>query len=126
MIRRPPRSTRTDTLFPYTTLFRSWRIGRRRAGRGSGDARLSTAESRPDHHRLTGMASLHIHRLLDHPGMIDTVAGWIDAEWGAFSGRTLDRTRTRFTEDAAEALPRSYVALDGAGDRKRVESGKRV
>src|SRR3546814_12596144 len=29
MIRRPPRSTRTDTLFPYTTLFRSegFRIG---------------------------------------------------------------------------------------------------
>src|SRR3546814_16825112 len=26
MIRRPPRSTRTDTLFPYTTLFRSNRI----------------------------------------------------------------------------------------------------
>src|SRR3546814_5583233 len=25
MIRRPPRSTRTDTLFPYTTLFRSFR-----------------------------------------------------------------------------------------------------
>src|SRR3546814_7174186 len=25
MLRRPPRSTRTDTLFPYTTLFRSWR-----------------------------------------------------------------------------------------------------
>src|SRR3546814_12107304 len=24
MIRRPQRSTRTDTLFPYTTLFRSW------------------------------------------------------------------------------------------------------
>src|SRR3546814_2307166 len=27
MIRRPPRSTRTDTLFPYTTLFRSAYIG---------------------------------------------------------------------------------------------------
>src|SRR3546814_11204770 len=27
MIRRPPRSTRTDTLFPYTTLFRSRRRG---------------------------------------------------------------------------------------------------
>src|SRR3546814_4735857 len=26
MIRRPPRSTRTDTLFPYTTLFRSNRM----------------------------------------------------------------------------------------------------
>src|SRR3546814_20630229 len=28
MIRRPPRSTRTDTLFPYTTLFRSPRRSR--------------------------------------------------------------------------------------------------
>src|SRR3546814_8247871 len=27
MIRRPPRSTRTDTLFPYTTLFRSRLFG---------------------------------------------------------------------------------------------------
>src|SRR3546814_1261526 len=27
MIRRPPRSTRTDTLFPYTTLFRSRMVG---------------------------------------------------------------------------------------------------
>src|SRR3546814_7175061 len=37
MIRRPPRSTRTDTLVPYTTLFRSagHRPGRRRAGRRS-------------------------------------------------------------------------------------------
>src|SRR3546814_20361002 len=26
MIRRPPRATRTDTLFPYTTLFRSGRV----------------------------------------------------------------------------------------------------
>src|SRR3546814_15669290 len=32
MIRRPPRSTRTDTLFPYTTLFRS--AGHRRTGPG--------------------------------------------------------------------------------------------
>src|SRR3546814_7962233 len=34
MIRRPPRSTRTDTLFPYTTLFRS--IERTRLIRGPG------------------------------------------------------------------------------------------
>src|SRR3546814_10907062 len=34
MIRRPPRSTRTDTLFPYTTLFRS--IGRYRTMRAPG------------------------------------------------------------------------------------------
>src|SRR3546814_18410745 len=30
MIRRPPRSTRTDTLFPYTTLFRSFYNGHSR------------------------------------------------------------------------------------------------
>src|SRR3546814_20439579 len=29
MIRRPPRSTRTDTLFPYTTLFRSHQVAGR-------------------------------------------------------------------------------------------------
>src|SRR3546814_1554406 len=33
MIRRPPRSTRTDTLFPYTTLFRSG-LGHARPGSG--------------------------------------------------------------------------------------------
>src|SRR3546814_20619407 len=43
MIRRPPRSTRTDTLFPYTTLFRSrhrsalhQRAGARQAQCGAG------------------------------------------------------------------------------------------
>src|SRR3546814_8131727 len=35
MIRRPPRATRTDTLFPYTTLFRS-----NAAGTGRNDDRL--------------------------------------------------------------------------------------
>src|SRR3546814_3816831 len=45
MIRRPPRSTRTDTLFPYTTLFRSaasrrrHRRGRRRGREGAGRRR---------------------------------------------------------------------------------------
>src|SRR3546814_13584106 len=33
MIRRPPRSTRTDTLFPYTTLFRSPNLRRSRLDR---------------------------------------------------------------------------------------------
>src|SRR3546814_3964089 len=53
MIRRPPRSTRTDTLFPYTTLFRSSAQGallvsplcRRAAGSSGSGAR------RPDHPR---------------------------------------------------------------------------
>src|SRR3546814_6575778 len=35
MIRRPPRSTRTDALFPYTTLFRSRASAPRRRGRAA-------------------------------------------------------------------------------------------
>src|SRR3546814_7421529 len=41
MIRRPPRSTRTDTLFPYTTLFRSRLPDGRPGGDAAGTARLS-------------------------------------------------------------------------------------
>src|SRR3546814_17959229 len=40
MIRRPPRSTRTDTLFPYTTLFRSKSRIPRKPGR-TGDNRVT-------------------------------------------------------------------------------------
>src|SRR3546814_2293364 len=39
MIRRPPRSTRTDTLFPYTTLFRSAVGAGRARARSAGDRR---------------------------------------------------------------------------------------
>src|SRR3546814_19372971 len=46
MIRRPPRSTRTDTLFPYTTLFRSQRVGGRGSLAGIGHGR-QTAAPRP-------------------------------------------------------------------------------
>src|SRR3546814_15318959 len=39
MIRRPPRSTRTDTLFPYTTLFRSHELVQRPVHLGGSDRR---------------------------------------------------------------------------------------
>src|SRR3546814_9957026 len=71
MIRRPPRSTLTDTLFPYTTLFRSalWSLAARRRSRCKSGARgvVSTTHStrrnhahdhrtRPDRHRHDGAA----------------------------------------------------------------------
>src|SRR3546814_4949902 len=43
MIRRPPRSTRTDTLFPYTTLFRSLRRVGKKEERSMLLARLTLA-----------------------------------------------------------------------------------
>src|SRR3546814_12473448 len=46
MIRRPPRSTRTDTLFPYTTLFRSCATGGpRRAAAVAARPLLSSGEA---------------------------------------------------------------------------------
>src|SRR3546814_10396547 len=51
MIRRPPRSTRTDTLFPYTTLFRS--AAERRALRRLGPVRGLTAGQSGDRIELS-------------------------------------------------------------------------
>src|SRR3546814_13069843 len=45
MIRRPPRSTRTDTLFPYTTLFRSPNIGALRALKAAGASVVGVVDS---------------------------------------------------------------------------------
>src|SRR3546814_15028047 len=45
MIRRPPRSTRTDTLFPYTTLFRSRRGESRNCDKRGGYARRERSRS---------------------------------------------------------------------------------
>src|SRR3546814_18132140 len=88
MIRRPPRSKRTDTLFPYTTLFRSTGkpgrpvIGmtRRRRSRYS-PAMSSTplsAETSPLPRRPTGI------RLPAAPALLAGIgrAVWIDPEEG--------------------------------------------
>src|SRR3546814_1719519 len=60
MIRRPPRSTRTDTLFPYTTLFRSPAAQARQPGHRDA-ARLRLYAHRED--RLT-RTSLRLRLLL--------------------------------------------------------------
>src|SRR3546814_1870834 len=74
MIRRPPRSTRTDTLFPYTTLFRSVPAHRHAAmGRARACARAPGAVgqhvarrlARPDERRQSGAAG---DVLRPHPG----------------------------------------------------------
>src|SRR3546814_14224811 len=61
MIRRPPRSTRTDTLFPYTTLFRSQSVQQQARERGEEQQhqqRIVKAAGRGGAHRLTGGAPL--------------------------------------------------------------------
>src|SRR3546814_19517988 len=61
MIRRPPRSTRTDTLFPYTTLFRSVRPGRSRAV--AGGLRFSVAGRSRRADRAVGDGSAEASRV---------------------------------------------------------------
>src|SRR3546814_20221952 len=73
MIRRPPRSTRTDTLFPYTTLFRS-EAGRINGGRGEGvavdeqtrTATIQTPDGRTEALNLDAARDRHIaHAYVD-------------------------------------------------------------
>src|SRR3546814_18673640 len=58
MIRRPPRSTRTDTLFPYTTLFRSAKVADRvavlRGGRLVAKAEMANADMGSLVHAMVG------------------------------------------------------------------------
>src|SRR3546814_18453265 len=64
MIRRPPRSTRTDTLFPYTTLFRS------------GKSRTHTFEQATSTSSLrAGPASGWGRKIADAVAQIGTISG---------------------------------------------------
>src|SRR3546814_2740416 len=125
MIRRPPRSTRTDTLFPYTTLFRSWnRIHRRRA-------RLEPAPA-----RRAGGDDPRPRRVVDLPDLVDAEIPHRARRQGdrngeglaAFAGfqpaapdrraapRRLAGTgvrRTRITVGAAEAASFCHLPCDG-------------
>src|SRR3546814_18096527 len=81
MLRRPPSSTRTDTLFPYTTLFRSGPAAARGGERGA--------------HQL-GPAHAHLARRLAHHGVGD---GVLDLD----AGVALARVRVAGREGGAEA-----------------------
>src|SRR3546814_17538770 len=87
MIRRPPRSTRTDTLFPYTTLFRS-AIPRRRD-----QYRSSRALSRRrdgDRFRLRARRVARVDRA---PPLLAGVPGAVDDHHAARSWRIARRSR---------------------------------
>src|SRR3546814_4401312 len=98
MRRLPPRSTRTDTLFPYTTLFRSAEGGDRDAGR-LGDA--------------DGVADLHLAAVGQARG--DHVLGDVARGVG---GRAVDLGRVLAGERAAAVAGPAAVGVDDDLDRK--------
>src|SRR3546814_12853251 len=79
MIRRPPRSTRTDTLFPYTTLFRSLVLGelRTRSHHHAGQRSLGPlGVGHPDH---GGLGDLRVaHQLVLEVDRADPLAARLD------------------------------------------------
>src|SRR3546814_14501669 len=82
LIQRPPRSTRTDTLFPYTTLFRSILT-------------LSAGWKPPLGDTLAG----HLRRDLDEESLdIGCIAdaGWFTKCADSFELNTVDKAATRF------------------------------
>src|SRR3546814_4448987 len=82
MIRRPPRSTRTDTLFPYTTLFRSGLGGTGYLGPERGEFL--------DEFRRLGREAEHV---LKHQNLAVTFGGSADAD-----GRHGDRSEEHTSE----------------------------
>src|SRR3546814_6453205 len=107
MIRRPPRSTRTDTLFPYTTLFRS----------ELHEGRCRPAGAFPLQHALRDVVDLHAdvpeaaprHHLLG-----DDVVGQRDAVDGARAegvAREVEGAVDHAHEDAGLAVVRGDDAL---------------
>src|SRR3546814_8307098 len=76
MIRRPPRSTRTDTLFPYTTLFRarqrpiSWGMDKHRHRLRRDDAQTGMTTVREPRRLSVILSPEEVARLLDAaPGL---------------------------------------------------------
>src|SRR3546814_3948303 len=122
MIRRPPRSTRTDTLFPYTTLFRAataivergerrheprLRIERRRH---EGDARGRLTARCLDQHRVAGA----------HPARILS----LQVEGDRHLAQVGDAIEFGVRRDRLSPRPgaRDDLARDGGGDADPFET----
>src|SRR3546814_2916420 len=123
MIRRPPRSTRTDTLFPYTTLFRSEEDHTGSGGEGTSqlDQAGQTGGQRVD--PLLGDRG-YADELQQAIGLLGRVDAAVVGPRAADLGRGEDvlacgqRTEhLEALEGAGYALPGPRVGL-GAGDRK--------
>src|SRR3546814_10831692 len=118
MIRRPPRSTRTDTLFPYTTLFRSRPAGRpgrprRRAhaaGQGAGQGhgrkgqeRGEAGEVRRQRAAGGGRAGAPAPGRLEHPSRVAPRAS------RAAGLSALTRVTRSLPVSSRASRPRSYL-----------------
>src|SRR3546814_20078440 len=102
MIRRPPRSTRTDTLFPYTTLFRSVRLG---IAREQQAARRVAVEPMHGKRPALEAEAQAVEMILQAEGAI---------------ARRVDRPAVRLVDDEGLAIEEQDTEIGRASCRARV------
>src|SRR3546814_12639588 len=124
MIRRPPRSTRTDTLFPYTTLFRS--VGPQDARRGDGVVDRHRGRSLPRPVRSGGRA-FGVPALAGLDDVELTVQGEDELLTQQFGGRwrpDMRRSPEGVARHAAPIVDRSPVHPKSIGRQTTPRLGK--
>src|SRR3546814_19906428 len=97
MLRRPPSSTRTDTLFPYTTLFRShpfFRLPPCLSWNGRSAVLGSGARSQGEKHAMSRFDEIYAAAMKDPEGFWAAAAGEID--WTRTWDRVLDDSDKTF------------------------------
>src|SRR3546814_20362985 len=104
MIRRPPRSTRTDTLFPYTSLFRSVP-----PAVAQGDCRLSVEPGAPLALRVTAQANASLVALATINFLVEPFGIVFDS----VDGEAVPGSRVTLV-DAAPGHPAPEFGADGA------------
>src|SRR3546814_20009930 len=119
MIRRPPRSTRTDTLFPYTTLFRSSWSNTLQTQFG---LTKSEADKLARDTVLTGSAGI------DGSGTLSGGGGPLSAQASLRGGLNGKSSDTRNTEQGVSSQNSNTDACQWleSKNRKSAEWGKRV
>src|SRR3546814_5252182 len=101
MIRRPPRSTRTDTLFPYTTLFRS-----RCAGLSRGNKVQRIADAPNNSTENTNHVRLEIARSEEHTSELQSL---MRISYAVFCLKK--KKKTRPTQHSNYSLPNTEKTI---------------
>src|SRR3546814_11106902 len=114
MLRRPPRSTRTDTLFPYTTLFRLRDVPALSDGQGAERA----APSRPVR-AGAGLRSMFETEVPPQPRPLDAVRVTV----GGRTGRLILPERVRVAFDDGQEVEAPVAEIGRAPCRERVWPG---
>src|SRR3546814_2233982 len=115
MIRRPPRSTRTDTLFPYTTLFRSLGMKKSSGGGNSIGVQLSRSSNQSLPHASTDKIEWNVEDKHDD-GMFDS--GTSNTDINILEDVWYSMSTYCYVRDSATNGGNDYVYLNGVSSEE--------